>query len=183
MSLNVLALAAVIMLAFNPHTLFDAGFQLSFMAVLGIKLFYLPLARSFHFRWWLPDRMVRLCAVSISAQLATMPLTLYYFGRFSSYFLLTNVVVIPLATLLVYGVVLLMILSPFPPVFQSVRQVLLFLAEKMGDAVGWIASLPGASIGNVHCNMVQVALLYVAMFSLLLAAGRIRRVRVRTWEC
>ena len=112
-----------------------------------------------------------------------MPLTLYYFGRFSSYFLLTNVVVIPLATLLIYGVVLLMFLSPFPPVFQVVREALLLLAEKMVGAVSWIASLPGASIGDIHFNRVQVVLLYVAMLSLLLAIGRIRRVSVRTWEC
>lgn len=183
MSLNVLALAAVIMLAFNPNNLFDVGFLLSFVAVLGIKLFYLPFAHSFHFRWWLPDRILRLCAISISAQLATMPLTLYYFGRFTSYFLLTNVVVIPLATLLIYGVVLLMFLSPFPPVFQVVREALLLLAEKMVGAVSWIASLPGASIGDIHFNRVQVVLLYVAMLSLLLAIGRIRRVSVRTWEC
>ncbi|GHT73840.1 hypothetical protein AGMMS50262_05650 [Bacteroidia bacterium] len=99
-SLNTVAVAAFFMLLFNPLYLFDAGFQLSFSAVIAIILFYLPLAKIYESRNPLIKYLWELIAVSIAAQTGVLPLTLYYFRRFPVLFLITNLLLIPLTTIL-----------------------------------------------------------------------------------
>ena len=94
---NILAFSAMLMIAVNPEVMMDVGFQLSYTAVAGIVGLQ-PLI----VRWWQPQSRIleyfwQLAAVSLAAQLATFPLTLYYFHIFPTYFLLANLVIIPMA--------------------------------------------------------------------------------------
>ncbi|MBA4301348.1 MAG: competence protein ComEC [Cyclobacterium sp.] len=98
-SFNILAFSAMIMIVINPDVIFEVGFQLSYVAVAGILLIQPLIAR-----FWIPPNMVleyfwQLTAVSIAAQLATFPLSVYYFHIFPSYFLIANLVIIPLSFL------------------------------------------------------------------------------------
>lgn len=106
---NFWAAAAFILLWFNPLLLFNVGFQLSFLAVLGILVVQRPVYNWFSFQNKLADYLWQLMSVSIAAQLFTMPLCLYYFHQFPVLFLVANLVAIPLAsTGLWLGVILLM---------------------------------------------------------------------------
>jgi len=154
-SLNTLAIAAVVMLFVNPLSLWDVGFQLSFMAVLGIVLFS-PRRRL--------NGLLSMLWVTVSAQIGVAPLILYYFGRFSCYFLLANVLVVPCATLLLYGAVAIWLLTPFVAVQRWAADVLGAVAGWMDAGVAWIASLPGASVEGVEVSAVQVAAIYVLIF-------------------
>ena len=156
-SLNTLAVAAVIMLIVNPMTLWDAGFQMSFMAVLGILLL-LPRRRM---NW-----LLSLVLVSFAAQVAVAPLVMHYFGRFPTYFLLTNFIVIPCATLLLYGTILLFFVSPIAPLQAAIGYGLNAISGWMSSGVAWIASLPGASIEDISLNAVQTAAFYAFLFCL-----------------
>ncbi|HEY9550802.1 MAG TPA: ComEC/Rec2 family competence protein, partial [Prevotella sp.] len=105
MSVNALSMAAIVLLISNPYMLWDVGFQMSFMAVLGILLFYSPIYGWVNKRFLYASRLRPLwsmAAVSMAAQITTAPLVMYYFGNFSCYFLLTNLFAIPLATLVLY---------------------------------------------------------------------------------
>lgn len=111
-TLNTLALAYIIMVLVNPFNIFDIGFQMSFLAVGSILLFY-PLffcLLSSH------SNIIRaiwgLFCVSLAAQIGTLPLIVFYFGRISCYSLITSFIAIPAATLILYLCVLLFILSP-----------------------------------------------------------------------
>ncbi len=97
---NSLAISAFILLFFNPNFLFSVGFQLSYIAVLGIVYVYPHLYRVLEFRYGLADRIWSITCISIAAQLATFPLSLYYFHQFPVYFLISNLVVIPAAGLI-----------------------------------------------------------------------------------
>ena len=112
-SLNTLALTAIILLVLHPQNLWDVGFQLSFMAVLSIILFAPTLYGLFSYEQlqhhWLLRWAWTLITVSVAAQLGTAPLVAYYFGRFSCYFLLSNFIVIPCATIILYTAVLLFV--------------------------------------------------------------------------
>jgi competence protein ComEC len=168
MSVNTLAFAAIVMLLFNPKSLFDVGFQLSFMAVLAILLFY-PLFESVWSQQFLFDhRLFRwlwtMLAVSCSAQIGAAPLIAYYFGRFSCYFLLTNLVVVPAATLILY-LSLLVLLIP------SLAYLLIYMVNALNQLLSWIAILPGASIEGLHPTRLQVWMTYViigAVYGLLI---------------
>lgn len=94
---NSLSMAAFFMLLLDPNNLFNVGFQLSFLAVLGIVYFQPKIYRSFYFKNKIIQWLWNLSAVSIAAQLATFPLALYYFHQFPIYFLISNIIVIPSA--------------------------------------------------------------------------------------
>ena len=102
-SLNTLAVTAWLMLLCNPAGLFDVSFQLSFLAVASILLIQRPVYRLFAVRNRVGKSVWGLMSVSIAAQIGTAPLVMFYFSRFSVHFLLTNLLVIPLITIILYA--------------------------------------------------------------------------------
>lgn len=168
MSVNTLALAAVILLVANPMNIYDVGFQMSFMAVLFIFIFMRPVYSLMPSRY-LVSSLTRwlwsLVAVSVSAQIGVAPLVAYYFGRFSCYFLLTNVIVVPLATLVLYAAVMLL-----PLAFWNTGQMFLAsflgrLVSALNGGVEWVASLRGACVDGIDLNLLQLFMLYVLIFA------------------
>ena len=103
LSLNTLALAYVIMLFLNPFQLFDISFQMSFLAVASILIFYPPLFGLLKSHGKIIRCLWGLFSVSLAAQIGTLPLIVYYFGRISCYSLLTSFIAIPAATLIQIG--------------------------------------------------------------------------------
>ena len=165
--LGVLSFTAIVMLLCNPDSVYDIGFQLSFMAMLGILVFMPLFERMVSVKWMMEHRLVRwlfaLMAVSVAAQLGTAPLVAYHFGRFSTYFLLTNLLVIPAATLILYGAVVTLIIP-------AMGSVLVWMTGMLNSALGWMSGLPLSSIEGLHPSWWQVALVYVleVLFFLLL---------------
>jgi competence protein ComEC len=104
---NTLALSAFALLCHNPYWLWDAGFQLSYSAVLSILLFFRPIYNWFCFDNKLLDAVWKLNAVTLSAQLLTLPVSVYHFYRFPLLFLFTNLVAVPLSSLILAGEILL----------------------------------------------------------------------------
>ena len=100
---NTLAVAAFLMLMIHPLLVRDAAFQLSYLAVLGIVAFYRPFTRPLLTGFPVIDKVWSLVAVSLAAQIVTFPLTIHYFHRLSLLSPLTNLLVIPLVTLFIYG--------------------------------------------------------------------------------
>ena len=174
MSLNALSMAAVVMLLANPVNLWDAGFQMSFMAVLGILAVYAPFSRAVGVRGPAPLRWVfDMAAVSVAAQLATFPLVLYYFGRFPCYFILSNFIAIPAATVILYGACFMALASPWPAVQAVLAKMLAAVAGWLNGGLGWIAGLPGASVGGLEVGAAQAAALYVLVACVCLAVRRV----------
>lgn len=166
-SMNTLSAAAFFMLLCQPAWLFDVGFQLSFCAVAAILLlqprFYqlLPVSNRVGKSIW------GLLSVSIVAQIGTAPLVLLYFSRFSTHFLLTNLVVIPLVSICMYAAVLLLLLTPFPW-FQSVVAFgVKGLVELLNSFVRWVEHLPWASLDDVWVYPLEVLTFYLAFLCLL----------------
>lgn len=165
MSLNTISFAAVVMLAANPLYLWDVGFQMSFMAVIGILVFYNPFYHCLSGRRVWGVRMFRmlwaLTSVSVAAQLGVAPLIAYYFGRFSCYFILTNIIAVPLTTLIIYFTFILFALTPLPVLQGWAGEVLLRLVSWLNGGLELVASLPGASIDGIRMSVPRVALVYV----------------------
>lgn len=177
LSVNTLAFAAIVMLLFNPMALFDVGFQLSFMAVLTILLFY-PLLESLWSQPFLLDhRLFRwlwtMLSVSCAAQIGVAPLIAYYFGRISCYFLLANLVVVPAAALILY-------LSLAVLLIPSLAYLLIYIVDTLNQLLVSIAALPGASIEGLHPTPLQVWMVYVIIFAVYLLLIR-RTSPTRGW--
>lgn len=147
-SLNSLAFAAMVMLLFSPRLLFDISFQLSFSAVLAIILLtpWLRERLGCNKRGRLYRSLVSLLAVSFSAQVGVLPFVWYYFGTFPLYFLFANLLLVPLATVLMTLVVYFWVTVPVPLVQQCVAWLLSWLLAFMNGVVEFVASLPAASV-------------------------------------
>ena len=162
---NNIGIAATLMLLFNPYCLWDVGFQMSFAAVLAIFVFFLPIYRVVPKEWTFTHCFGRwvwtVVAVSVAAQIGVAPLVLYYFGRFSCYFLLTNIVAIPLATVVIYLALTFLCTSFVPYVSTAVALVLGWAVKLLDWSVGAVASLPGASIDGLYVGRLQLFLIYV----------------------
>ena len=171
MSVNALAFTAIVMLMWNPEWLFDIGFQLSFMAVLAILLFVPVFEDVFSAKYLQEHRLVRyvwgLVAVSVSAQIGVAPLLAYYFGRLSTYFLLTNFIVLP-AAYIILGFSLIVLLFP------SLAYILLYIVDTLNAVLFRITAIPGSSIDGFHPHVLQVVLTYVIIFCTYLLIERIK---------
>ena len=166
-SLNTLAFAAVLQLVANPLALWDVGFQMSFLAVLGIVMLNMRLSNvetpACIGRWRVIGWVWSLVKVSLAAQLAVAPLSMYYFGTFPCYFLLTNLVAIPLATIIVYTSIVMYALGFWVWMQGVVATIVGWMATLMNASLGFIASLPGACMYGVHINARQVWLMYALL--------------------
>lgn len=162
LSVNNLALAAFVLLLSNPQTLFDVGFQLSCLSVLFILLFVprFPIPR-----WVASHRPLRwvyaMFTVSLCAQIGTAPLVAHYFQVFPLYALLVNLVVVPMAYLVLSGA-LLFFLLPF--LRGLVAAVLDYTLTAMEVVLQQVASWP-AAVCKIYLDEWQVLLLYVLIFS------------------
>lgn len=162
-SLNTLALTAWLMLLVRPVWLFDVGFQLSFAAVLSILLFQPFLYRLCPVRHRAGTYLWGLVSVSVAAQLGTAPLVLFYFSRFSTHFLLTNLLVVPLVTLILYAAVVLLLLTPMGGL-QAVAAVgLEKMLRMLNLLVRWVEQLPYASVDGIWLYPLEVAGCYLVL--------------------
>lgn len=171
-----LSAAAVVVVVTSPLSLLDVGFQMSFIAVAAILLF-VPAINGVLFRGALWQcggwRWVSaMSSVSIAAQMGVAPLTAYYFGRFSCYFLLTNFIAVPLAAFLLYGGVAMLLLQGFPLLQRLAGFALDSALTLLGDALGFIASLPMASVEGIRLSGIGVFLLYALLLSVYLLLRR-----------
>ena len=142
---NSLALAALIILVINPDELFNPGFQLSFSAVIGIALLYSPFEKFIN-KLRLNSRVLRyiilFMAVSLSAQIGTLPFTLTYFGKLSVIALIANLFVIPIIAIIVGLGIFTLIINSFLPFIgiyfaaanDLVTKILFLIVEISGSA-------------------------------------------------
>jgi len=166
LTLNTLAATAFLMLLYNPLWLFDVGFQLSFVAVASILLIQPKLYNLLSVKRRIPRYIWGLLTVSVAAQIGTAPLTIFYFSRFSTHFLLTNLWVIPMVTLILYSAIFLLILTPFPFLQLCFASVVDALLSAQNSVLRWIEQLPASSVDGLWMGIWGVLLFY--LFLLLL---------------
>lgn len=147
---NALAISAFLILLVKPNAVFDIGFQLSYVAVLSIVLFQ-PFYKKFYFSEnkvavYFMDTIL----VSLAAQIGVLPLSLYYFNQLPLLFLLANLVIIPLSSLvLIVGIVILPLNFILPSVAVFLGKILEFSIQFMNEYIHWIAQFKSGIITNI----------------------------------
>lgn len=167
---NTLAASAFLLLIFDPWLILAAGFQLSYLAVLGIVLIYRPIYLLWEAPWAWADWIWQITCVSVAAQLATLPVTLYYFHQFPVYFLLANLFVIPASTLILLGGLLLLVASPIPGCAAVVARVLEWMIRLLNEGLFLVGKIPGSVIQPIHLSLLQafcLGVVGIAIFCLL----------------
>lgn len=165
---NTVLLSALLQLLFKPLLLLDAGFQFSYSAVMSILLFQpllkkLLISRSVIINWFLD-----LISVSIAAQIFTFPLAIYYFHQFPIYFILSNILVIPLVTILMMVFICSICFILFPFIYNFLLAILIFLAGLLIKSVNLVTSLPFSTAEGLNINLPQMLLLLFSASLLLM---------------
>ncbi len=166
---NSLAVSAMVLLLVKPAFLFDAGFQLSYTAVLGIVIMQPLYKRKLQSKHLIINNLRDLVMVSLTAQIAVLPLTLYYFHQFPLLFLVANIVVIPLSNVvLVLALVTLVLNFCWAWAAAFTGKLLLWCINIMNSFTHWIASFENLLIKNIPFTPVMLLLLYSALTAALM---------------
>ena len=153
--------SAFILLIINPLVIFKVGFQLSYLAVLGIvylqpKIYNLVYIKSRFF-----DYLWKISSVSIAAQIATFPLGLFYFHQFPNYFFISNLVVIPLAGLILgFGLAYFALFS-VPIINTVVLKILDYLLTFLNFCVEKVESMPYSILWGISITWYETFLIYI----------------------
>ncbi|WP_020531642.1 ComEC/Rec2 family competence protein [Flexithrix dorotheae] len=165
---NTLALSAFVLLCWNPYLLLEVGFQLSYLAVFGIVYLQPKLYRLFEIHHDLLDKVWGITCVSIAAQIATFPVGLLYFHQFPNYFLISNLVVIPAALIIVYGGLLLLVLSFSSFLAGLVGICLKWIIWILNEFVFYIEDLPYSLLQGIDISITETWMIYGVIVSLIL---------------
>lgn len=163
-SINTLAFAALAILSMDPAALFDMSFQLSFSAVLSILVFEPPLAALVKTENRAVAYLRDLVAVSVAAQLGTAPIIMAQFSTFSTYFLLTNLLMIPVMFLVVSMSVVMWLVSPVALLRNASVWILSHLVRTGNGFVDMIAGLPQSVIETGPVSKAALLAYYAALF-------------------
>ncbi len=161
---NTLAMSALFLLLYNPGFLFDVGFQLSYAAVLGIVTFYRPVFRLFYIKNSLLSKAWAATAVSVAAQLGAFPVAAHYFHFFPTWFLVSNLIIMLLSTIIISTGLLFAVVSWIPWVSGWVAFVLSGLIYLMNYLIEWVGRLPWSGLDDIYFPWVKVTLVYMLLF-------------------
>jgi len=153
---NTLAASAFILLVTNPFYLWDAGFQLSYTAVLGIVIFYKLVNNLLYFKNRTLRWVWQLSAISLSAQIFTLPLVVYHFHQLPVMFLFSNLVAVPLSGIILFEELLLFCFSMWPAAASLLGFVTELSIKAMNDFIKHINKLPFAVWNGWHISVIQL---------------------------
>jgi competence protein ComEC len=158
---NSLAIAATVLLIYNPSFIMSVGFQLSFLAVVGIVYFFPKIYNLLHPENWLMDKIWILTSIAIAAQLATFPISIYYFHQFPVYFFLSNLIVIP-AAFVILGNGLAVLIMSFS---ETITNILAFVLENLiylvNQSIFALDYIPYHIIKDLYISPLQTVLVYL----------------------
>ena len=156
---NTMAVSAFILLCINPYWLWDVGFQLSYAAVLSIIIFMRPIYNWFYIKNKLLDFLWKLNAVTLAAQILTVPLSIYHFHQFPNLFILTNFVAVPLSSAILLGEILLCIISFIPALALLLGQLISWFIWLMNTYIEKIETVSFSLWDGLQISILQAVLL------------------------
>lgn len=163
---NSLAASAFLLIVINPFSLWDVGFQLSYTAVLSIVVFQPYMNRWLYFENKLLKGLWSLNAVTLSAQILTLPIVLYHFHQFPTLFMFTNLFAVPFSGLILYAELLLLVTYFIPIIGAFIGKTIGWSINLMNSFILRVDSLPFAVLSSLQISILQACILYAAIIGL-----------------
>lgn len=164
---NTLVISAFIILLFKPTFLFEVGFQMSYLAVLGIVSVQPILYTLWKPKYLLFDKLWQIFTVTLAAQAGVVPISLFYFHQFPGLFFISNLVVIPfLGVILGFGLLIIALaLMDTLPDFMVIAYS--FIIESLNDFIAWVAHFENFLLEDIPFSLLQVLCAYWIIISLI----------------
>lgn len=166
-TVNILCVALLLMLIYQPQYLFQVGFQLSFTAVLGILILHPSLKKIYQPRYFLDRIIWDVLSVSIIAQISVLPLLLYYFNQASALFWLANIIVIPFLGIILGFGIFSIVLSLLGLMIKPLVVAYSFILETLLKAIEWVAVQDQFIFANIYFNKAMLWTSLLILISLL----------------
>jgi competence protein ComEC len=160
---NQLFAAAFIILFFQPMWLYSAGFQLSFVAVLSIFLFYKPIYHLLAPKNYFLRLLWSAVSVSLAAELLVAPLVAFYFHLFPISFIITNIVAGVYAFIVLLGGMLVLLFSWLPIIASLLAVVITWATGIFNSFITFFQSLNPVSLKHISISAPQLLLLYLTI--------------------
>jgi competence protein ComEC len=161
--------SAFLLILMDPMVIFDVGFQLSYLAVIGIVFFQPKIYKLFFSKYYLVDKVWQITSVSIAAQLATVSLGLFYFHQFPNLFLISNLIAIPISfAILMIGLIYLAV-NWVPLVNDLCFYLLDFSLTILNKSVQWIEQIPYSIYSGVWIHWYEAVWHYLIIIVMTLA--------------
>jgi len=165
--LHSLALSAFILLIVDSQQLFDVGFQLSYVAVLGIWWLSNPIKKLFRKpRYWFEDFVYSITAMTFAAQIATLPLAIFYFHQFSFMSIFANLLIIPLSELIIISSLVMVITIAFGMKYLLVYQIFDAFILYVLKAIHWFSGFESLMNKNMSLNLLEMSALFLGIYCL-----------------
>ena len=152
-SMNSVLASAFVLILIKPSVIFDSGFLLSYFAVIFIIAFYKDMYMLFSAKTWLSDQIWQSTVVTFVAQAGVLPLTIMFFNRFPIYFLITNLIIVPLSSLIIIVGCIIPIVYPIVFLSKFLAAALDLLTSFTEFLTITSASIPCASIERIGMTM------------------------------
>ncbi|MFZ5554875.1 MAG: ComEC/Rec2 family competence protein [Bacteroidota bacterium] len=173
---NTLAASAFVLLCFDPFMIMEVGFQLSYLAVIGIVYLQPKIYGWWYVRNYFSDKVWQITAVSIAAQLITFPLGLLYFHQFPNYFLFSNLIVIPVATIILYLGIAAIITYPVSAVSELMGKCIYWCVKFLNESVIYIERLPYSLLNGISITIAECWMIYI-MLAGIMAYTELKKVK------
>jgi len=166
LAINGLCFATLVLLFSDPNLVFDVGYQLSFAAVYGIVSFERSIRGLWKPRFLILQKVWEGSSITLAATLSTFPVIVYYFHQFPVYFLLANVVAVPVSNALIYAGIALLITSPISFMAKAAGWVIHWTIAFLNGFVVFIQHLPFSSLEDIYMPWFCLFLLVFVLIAL-----------------
>jgi competence protein ComEC len=160
---NAIASSAFLILLFDPGSIFSPGFQLSYAAYSSIIYLYPKIYKSIRCKNKILNNIWRISAVSIAAQIGTLPLSIFYFHHIYSYSLLTNLCISVFIPIIIYCGFTSIFISTLIPGETLLSESLSYIIKFVNYIIDNIAHLPGAISGEINFSVPETIFIYIIL--------------------
>ena len=165
---NTIAGSTLLILYFQPYLIFNLGFLLSLSAVIGIVVIHPLIMRLCYTENKIGYYLISSTSITLSATLTTLPLTLFIFHSFPTYFVLANLILVPWSTLILYVGIAFLLFSGIPYLGTIITFALDLTTRSMNEFIHLIHFLPKAQISEINFNQEQLILSYCLILTIAL---------------
>ena len=165
---NTIAGSTILILYFQPYLIFNLGFLLSLTAVLGIVVIHPIIIKRFYSENKIAYYLISSSSITLSAQIATLPITLYIFHSFPTYFIAANLILVPWSSLILYIGIAFIFFSEIPIFGNLITQLLDLTTSGMNQFIHLIHYLPHAQLSEINFNFEQALTAYALLLSIFL---------------
>jgi competence protein ComEC len=162
---NTIAGSSILILYFQPYLIYNLGFLLSLTAVLGIVIIHPIITRKFYTENKIVYYLISSSSITLSAQLTTLPITLYIFHSFPTYFLAANLILVPWSSLILYIGIAFIFLSEIPIIGSLITKLLNLTTSGMNEFIHLVHYLPHAQLSEINFNFEQALMANALLLS------------------